>query len=58
MNTLSLLSDAKYFDESSTKFAALREMLDSKDMKTRLSALKRLLAVRSCVCLTLRVDLS
>src|SRR4051794_14878941 len=45
MNTLTLLSDAKYFDEGSSKFAELRSMLDSKHQREKLEAMKRLMAM-------------
>jgi len=45
LNTLSLLNDSKYFDESGTKFAEMRKMLDSRDMKIKLDAMKRLSAM-------------
>ena len=45
MNTLTLLSDAKYFSEGNTKVAELRKMLDSKINKERLEAMKRLIAM-------------
>ena len=45
MNTLSLLNDAKYFDEGTTRLAEMRKMLDSRHMKDKLEAMKRLLAV-------------
>eukprot|EP00461_Guttulinopsis_vulgaris_P005507 UN05519 len=40
-----MLSDAKYFDDSSTKFAEVRALLDSKEHKDKLEAMKRLLAM-------------
>jgi hypothetical protein len=46
-NTLSLLSDAKYFDESSAKNAEIRNFLEGKDNKDKLEAMKRLLALMS-----------
>jgi len=45
MNTLTLLSDAKYFDEGNSRFAELRTMLDSKHSKEKLEAMKRLMAM-------------
>ena len=45
MNTLTLLSDAKYFDEGNAKFAELRSLLDSKHAKEKLEAMKRLMAM-------------
>jgi len=45
MNTLSLLSDAKYFEEGSTRYTELKKMLDSKLEKEKLEAMKRLLAM-------------
>lgn len=45
MNQISLLSDAKYFDEQNTKHAEMRKMLDSRNPKDRLEAMKRLTAV-------------
>ena len=45
-NRLTLLNDAKYFDDASPKFAEMRKMLDSDDGKEKLEAMKRLLAVR------------
>jgi vesicle coat complex subunit len=39
------LSDAKYFDDSTTKFQEIRVLLDSKEHKDKLEALKRLLAM-------------
>ena len=44
-NTLTLLNDAKYFDDTSTRFTEMRKMLDSSDGKEKLEAMKRLLAV-------------
>lgn len=41
----SLLGDGKYFDDSSTKFAEIRTLLDSKEAKDKLEAMKRLLAM-------------
>ena len=40
-----MLSDAKYFDESTTKFAEIRTLLDSREIKDKLEAMKRLLAM-------------
>jgi hypothetical protein len=40
MNTLTLLSDAKYFEEGNAKFAELRTLLDSKHAKEKLEAMK------------------
>ena len=31
LNTLSLLNDSKYFDETGSKFGEMRKMLDSRD---------------------------
>lgn len=45
MNTLTLLSDAKYFDEGNSKFAELRSLLDSKHQSQKLEAMKRLMAM-------------
>lgn len=45
MNTLTLLSDAKYFDEGNARFAELRTLLDSKHSKEKLEAMKRLMAM-------------
>eukprot|EP00457_Paulinella_chromatophora_P000815 gb/GEZN01000815.1/.p1 GENE.gb/GEZN01000815.1/~~gb/GEZN01000815.1/.p1 ORF type:complete len:1083 (+),score=281.68 gb/GEZN01000815.1/:92-3340(+) len=45
MNTLTLLSDAKYFQEGNTRVAELKKMLDSKLDKERLEAMKRLIAM-------------
>jgi hypothetical protein len=45
MNSISLLSDAQYFDENSTRFAEMRKLLDSKAVKDKLEAMKRLLAL-------------
>src|SRR5690349_1205831 len=47
MNAISLLNDAKYFEESNTRFAELRKLLDSKMPKDKLEAMKRLHAVSS-----------
>ena len=33
MNTLTLLNDVKYFDEANPKFAELRQMLDSRQVR-------------------------
>jgi hypothetical protein len=40
MNTLTLLSDAKYFEEGNARFAELRTLLDSKHSKEKLEAMK------------------
>lgn len=45
MNTLTLLSDAKYFDEGNSRFAEMRTLLDSKHSKEKLEAMKRLMAM-------------
>eukprot|EP00808_Paulinella_micropora_P002780 g68684.t1 len=45
MNTLTLLSDAKYFQEGNTRVAETKKMLDSKVDKERLDAMKRLIAM-------------
>jgi AP-3 complex subunit beta len=45
MNTLSLISDAKYFDINNTKFAEIRKFLDSSDVSEKLEAMKRLMAM-------------
>jgi hypothetical protein len=52
MNAISLLSDAQYFDENSTRFAEMRKLLDSREVRDKLEAMKRLLAVY--LSLTLR----
>jgi len=45
MNTISLLNDAKYFDDKNTKVVEIRKLLDSKFDKEKLEALKRIHAV-------------
>ena len=49
MNQISLLpstfNDAKYFEEQNTKHAEMRRMLDSRQPKERLEAMKRLIAM-------------
>jgi len=45
LNQISLLNDAKYFDEGTTHFSEMRQMLDSRLEKEKLEALKRLLAL-------------
>jgi AP-3 complex subunit beta len=45
MNQITLLNDSKYFDEKNTKNAELRRMLDSRNAKERLEAMKRLMAM-------------
>jgi hypothetical protein len=41
-----LVSDATYFDESSSKMVELRQGLDSKFDKDRLESMKHIIAVR------------
>ena len=45
MNTINLLSDARYFDESNTKLAELRGQLDGRVVRDKLDAMKKLLAM-------------
>ena len=45
MNTINLLSDARFFDESNTKLAELRAQLDLRVLKDKLDAMKALLAM-------------
>jgi len=45
LSSISLLSDAKYFDDKNSKFNELKENLDHKTTKKRLSAMKRLIAM-------------
>lgn len=45
ISSISLLSDAKFFDEKNSKFAQLRENLDHKLPGKKLDAMKRLIAM-------------
>ena len=44
MNTINLLSDARFFDDSNTRLHQLRTQLDSKSTKDKLEAMKSLTA--------------
>ena len=44
MNTINLLSDARFFDDSNTRLHQLRTQLDSKSTKDKLDAMKSLIA--------------
>ena len=44
MNTINLLSDARFFDDSNTRLHQLRTQLDSKSIKDKLEAMKSLTA--------------